>query len=343
MIGDLGIICCIGNGAEAIGVVMAIQMHSRGHRRSRSEVACPPARRAMMVRSADGTRLHTEMFGPEDGYPIVLTHGITCALRVWHNQIADLSVDHRVIAFDHRGHGKSEVPSRRGAYRLPRLADDLEAVLDATVRPGERAVIAGHSMGGITISAWSDHYRDSVRQRADAVAMINTTTGELLQKVQILQVPGVLASTRTRIAEQMLRAIASRDVPRGVDWTGRRFVAMMAVGADAAPDVTELIYDLFAGTTPAARGACARMLTKALGPQHLPLDGLTVPALVIGSAKDRLLPIAQSRKIADAVPMLARFVELSGGHCSIVERPTEVNGLLRDLVASVARARQTPA
>jgi pimeloyl-ACP methyl ester carboxylesterase len=297
----------------------------------------------MMVRSADGTRLHTEIFGPADGYPIVLTHGITCALRVWHNQIADLSVDHRVIAFDHRGHGKSEVPSRKGSYRLPRLADDLEAVLAATVRPGERAVIAGHSMGGITISAWSDHYRDSVQARADAVAMINTTTGELLQKVQLLQVPGVLAGTRTRIAEQMLRAIASRDVPRGVDWTGRRFVAMMAVGSDAEPAVTELIYELFAATTPAARGGCARMLTKALGPQHLPLDGLTVPALVIGSAKDRLLPISQSRKIADAVPHLAGYVELSGGHCSIVERPTEVNGLLRELVTSAARARQTPA
>lgn len=75
-----------------------------------------PAGRSIMVRSADGTRPHTEIFGPEDGYPIVFSHGITCALRVWHNQIADLAADHRVIAFDHRGHGKSEVPRRRG-YR----------------------------------------------------------------------------------------------------------------------------------------------------------------------------------------------------------------------------------
>ncbi len=45
----------------------------------------------MDVRSADGTRLHTEVFGPEDGYPIVLAHGITCAIRVWAYQIADLA------------------------------------------------------------------------------------------------------------------------------------------------------------------------------------------------------------------------------------------------------------
>jgi pimeloyl-ACP methyl ester carboxylesterase len=342
MIRNPGTICCTGDGAAAIGVLMAIQMERRGYRHSRKPNSDLPPGRAIMVRSADGTRLHTEIFGPEDGYPIVLSHGITCALRVWHNQIADFSADHRVIAFDHRGHGKSEVPTRKRSYSLPHLADDLEAVLEATVRPGERAVIAGHSMGGITISAWSDHYRDSVAQRADAVAMINTTTGELLQQVQILQVPGVLASTRIRIAEQMIGAMGSRDIPRGVNWTGRRFVAMMAVGSDATADVGDLVYELFTGTPPGARGACARMLAKALGPQHLPLDGLTVPALVIGSAKDRLLPIAQSRKIADAVPQLAGYVELSGGHCSIVERPAEVNRLLRELVAT-ASARQTPA
>lgn len=77
------------------------------------------------------------------------------------------------------------------------------------------------------------------------------------------------------------------------------------------------------------------MLADALGPQHLPLDGLTVPALVIGSTKDRLLPISQSRKIAEAVPNLAGFVEMPGGHCAILERPHEVNQHLRQLVDSV--------
>lgn len=66
--------------------------------------------RVVEVHSADGTRIHTEVFGPDDGYPIVLAHGITCAIRVWANQIADLSRDHKVIAYDHRGHGRSGVP-----------------------------------------------------------------------------------------------------------------------------------------------------------------------------------------------------------------------------------------
>ena len=57
--------------------------------------------------------------------------------------------------------------------------------------------------------------------------------------------------------------------------------------------------------------------------------------LVIGSAKDRLLPMISSRYIARMAPNLASFVELSGGHCAIVERPDEVNKHLRLLIESV--------
>ena len=38
-------------------------------------------------------------------------------------------------------------------------------------------------------------------------------------------------------------------------------------------------------------------------------------------------------------PNLAQFVELSGGHCAIVERPDEVNKHLRLLIESVSRKR----
>jgi len=298
----------------------------------------PPAR-AISVRSADGTRLHAEVFGPADGYPVVLAHGITCAIRVWRHQIADLARDHRVIAFDHRGHGHSDVP-RRAGYTLDHVAADLDAVLDATLKPGERAVIAGHSMGGIAITSWADRYRHAVPRRADAVALINTTTGDLLQELQLAQVPAALAATRVRIAEGVIRAIGSRHVPRGARWTSRRFVAAMAVGADAHPSVADFVYDLFAATPPEARGGCARMLADALGPEHIRLDGLTVPTLVIGSEKDRLLPIRQSRRIADAAPNLTDFVALSGGHCSILERPDEINRRLRDLIGMAAEERR---
>jgi pimeloyl-ACP methyl ester carboxylesterase len=296
-----------------------------------------PPGRTVPVRSCDGTRLHTEVFGPEDGYPIVLAHGITCAIRVWACQIAELANDYRVIAFDHRGHGRSEVPHQRGNYSLDFLAADLDAVLEATLDPGERAVIAGHSMGGIAITSWAERYPRRVRRRADAVALINTTTGDLLRNVQFVPLPPQLADVRVFAAGTLLKTFGAAPLLRAVDRPSRRFVTMMAVGRDADPAIAEFIYELFTSTPPAGRGGWARVLVDTLGPRHIGLKNLTVPTLVIGSEKDRLLPMVSSRHIASEVPNLASFVELSGGHCAILERPDEVNKHLRLLIDSVCR------
>ncbi|AKS36731.1 alpha/beta fold hydrolase [Mycolicibacterium goodii] len=294
-----------------------------------------PQGRTVEVRAVDGVRLHAQTFGPEDGYPIVFAHGITCAIEVWAHQIADLARDYRVIAYDHRGHGRSETPRGRNRFSLNHLAADLDAVLDATLRPGERAVIAGHSMGGIAITSWAQRYPSRVPSCADGVALINTTTGDLLRDVQLAQVPPRLSTTRIRTAGTILKAFGGTPMPKLADRPNRRFVAHLAVGRDADPWVADFVYRLFVMTPPAGRGAWARVLVDNLGPRHIPLRNLTVPTLVIGSTQDRLLPINASRRIADSVPHLAAFVELGGGHCSILERPDEVNTQLRKLAESV--------
>ncbi|MBV8788488.1 MAG: alpha/beta hydrolase [Mycobacterium sp.] len=296
-----------------------------------------PPSQTVTVRSADGTRLHAEVFGPPDGFPIVLTHGITCAIRAWAYQIADLADDYRVIAFDHRGHGKSGVP-RLKDYSLKHLAADLDSVLDATLAPHERAVIAGHSMGGITISAWSARYQHKVRRRAAAVALINTTTGDLLNKVQLLGVPGGLSPARILAARALVNAFGGFAIPPGARIPSRYLVATLATGRDADPRVAKLIYELFERTPLAGRAGCARALVASLGSEHLNLDGLTVPTLVIGSERDRLTPISQSRRIARSAPNVVDLVELPGGHCSMLERPREVNRHLRALAESVTDA-----
>lgn len=298
-----------------------------------------PASRTLTVRSADGTRLHAQVFGPEHGYPIVLAHGITCALEVWAHQIADLAGDYRVIAYDHRGHGRSETPRERRGYSLNHLAADLDAVLDATLVPGERAVIAGHSMGGIAISSWSQRYPQRVAQCADAVALINTTTGDLLRNVRLAPVPAPLTQARIRAAGTFLKTFGATPIPNVAGGPNKRFVQYLAVGRDADPEVADLIYRLFAATPPAGRGGWARVLVDGLGPTHISLHNLTVPTLVIGSRKDRLLPINSSRHIAEHAPNLSAFVEMSGGHCAILERPAEVNRQLRSLAESVAAQR----
>src|ERR1700729_3902014 len=193
--------------------------------------ALPPSR-TLTVRAVDGIPLHAEVYGPPDGYPIVLTHGVPCAIRAWAYQIADLATDYRVIAFDHRGHGRSGVPRRCG-YSLKHLASDLDCVLEATVAPHERAVLAGHSMGGMTIAAWSARYRHKVHRRADAVALINTTTGDLVREVNFLRVPLGLSAVRVLAGRRLITTFGGLPIPALARVPSRMVVEMLAVGAGA--------------------------------------------------------------------------------------------------------------
>jgi pimeloyl-ACP methyl ester carboxylesterase len=85
-----------------------------------------------------------------EGYPVVLLHGLTATRRyvVMGSRALERS-QHRVIAYDARGHGRSSPAPRPDAYGYDELAADLEAVLDD--RGLERAVLAGASMGAHTL------------------------------------------------------------------------------------------------------------------------------------------------------------------------------------------------
>jgi len=98
---------------------------------------------------AGGTTLSAQESG--EGHPVVLLHGLTATRRyvVMGSRTLERS-GHRVIAYDARGHGRSD-PAGEGRYDYPRLAEDLLAVLDAT--GVERATLAGASMGAHTAVA----------------------------------------------------------------------------------------------------------------------------------------------------------------------------------------------
>lgn len=85
-----------------------------------------------------------------DGVPVVLLHGLTATRRyvVMGSRALERS-GHRVIAYDARGHGRSDPAPRPEAYEYSDLVGDLEAVLDFFEVPA--AVLAGASMGAATI------------------------------------------------------------------------------------------------------------------------------------------------------------------------------------------------
>src|SRR3954447_2925151 len=132
------------------------------------------------VRSADGTRLNVESYGPDDGPTVVLTHGWTCSIRFWTKQVEALIADGvRVLAYDQHGHGGSGSAGPAG-HTPEALADDLAAVLQAGLAPGQKAVVAGHSMGAMTMIAFGGRHPEELRERVCAAMMASTAMNELV-------------------------------------------------------------------------------------------------------------------------------------------------------------------
>jgi pimeloyl-ACP methyl ester carboxylesterase len=96
------------------------------------------------VLDRDGVRIHYEISG--SGPALLLTHGFTGSSSLYARNVAALARANTVITWDLRGHGESDCPADPAAYSVPRCVADMAALLD---RAGaERAVLAGHSLGG---------------------------------------------------------------------------------------------------------------------------------------------------------------------------------------------------
>ncbi|AXE86527.1 alpha/beta hydrolase [Streptomyces sp. Go-475] len=285
--------------------------------------APPVPVRELTAVSADGARLHVEIHGPEDAPAVVLAHGWTCSTAFWAAQIRDLAADHRVIAYDQRGHGRSPASP---ACSTDALADDLEAVLDATLAPGEQAVIAGHSMGGMTVMAASG--RAAFRAHAAAVLLCSTGSSQLVAAATVVPLrPGRARTWLTR------RILGSRAPLGPVTPLARQILKYGTMGPGSAPHMVEACARIVHACPRQVRHSWSQVLDL------LDLDHgvreLTVPTAVVVGTADRLTPPAQARALCEALPRCTGFTELPGiGHMTPIEAPELVTGKIRELVTT---------
>ncbi|MCM9079961.1 MULTISPECIES: alpha/beta fold hydrolase [Streptomyces] len=282
--------------------------------------APPAARREFVAVSADGARLHVEVHGDQDAPTVVLAHGWTCSTAFWAAQIRALAATHRVVAYDQRGHGRS--PAAR-AHSTTALADDLVAVLEAVLAPGERAVVAGHSMGGMTIMAAAG--RPEFGERVAAALLCSTGSSRLAAEALVLPVRA--GRVRTRVTGAFL---GSRAPLGPVTPVARKVLKYATMGPGSAPDKVEACARIVHACPAGVRHAWSQVLAG------LDLDAdvarLAVPTAVIGGTADRLTPIVHARGLAAALPNCVGLTELTGmGHMTPVEAPEAVTGVLREL------------
>jgi pimeloyl-ACP methyl ester carboxylesterase len=92
--------------------------------------------------------LRVTEYGDRDaGTHLLLVHGFPDDQRMWEPVVESLPPQWHVITYDVRGSGQSSRPRGRASYRTSLLVEDLIAVLDASLPPGERVHIAAHDWG----------------------------------------------------------------------------------------------------------------------------------------------------------------------------------------------------
>ncbi|NBM19227.1 alpha/beta fold hydrolase [Streptomyces sp. GC420] len=291
----------------------------------------PPApARELSAVSADGSRLHVEVHGPEGAPAVVLVHGWTCSTAFWARQVTELAAGHRVVVYDQRGHGRSPAPAGPAGYSTEALADDLDTVLAATLEPGERAVIAGHSMGGMTLMAAAE--RAGVREHAAAVLLCSTGSSRLVAESTV--VPLRAGRVRTRVTG----AILSSRAPLGpVTPLGKKILKYATMAPGSSPEQVEACARIVHACPRMVRYGWSRVLAELELARNV--GKLTMPAAVLCGTADRLTPPVLAREIAEALPDCVGLTELAGiGHMTPVEAPDAVTAEIRRLVGAYVAA-----
>jgi 3-oxoadipate enol-lactonase/4-carboxymuconolactone decarboxylase len=233
--------------------------------------------------------LHHRIEGP-DGAPVVMfASSLGTSLEMWDDQAAALAADHRVLRYDHRGHGGSPVPP--GPYTIDELVDDVLALLD---RLGiERVTFCGLSLGGMVGMALALR----APERIERLVLCCTSMH--------LAPPEQWATRAATVRARGVEAIAPSVLER---WFTPSAPAEMVARLDAMLRSTPA--EGYAGCSEAVAG---HDLRGALG-------AVRAPTLAIAGADDPATPPAQLEAIVAEIPG-ARLRVLGGAaHIANVEQ-----------------------
>lgn len=273
--------------------------------------------RARVV-DAMGVRTAYLEAGPPDAPPVILLHGLGATNASMLPCLADLAVDHRVLAPDSPGFGASDAP--RGPYSPAWFAAWLEAFQRVTDSRG--AVLIGNSLGGrIALEAGLTH---PASVRALVLLAPSPAFRRLRQVVPLVR----------RVSPELARVpwpMSHRLVVEGIRGMFSQPDRLPGPWYDAAAD--ESIRVLNDRAHRVAFMSCARRiyLEDAYGAagfwQRLPT--LLPPALFLWGDRDRLVPASFARHVALCLPGAGQIVMEDCGHVPHYEHPVETMAMVR--------------
>ena len=239
---------------------------------------------------ANGTRFNYQLDGPATAPVVMLSNSLGTNLSMWDRQIPALAQAFRVLRYDMRGHGLSNITP--GPYTIEGLAGDVVGLLDALKI--ESAHFCGLSIGG-ALGQWLGV---NAANRFKNLVLSNTAARI-----------GTAETWNTRIRtvrEGGMAAIADAVISR---WFTEGFVKKSRESVEATRQM--LLH------TP-ADGYVATCAALREMDQRETVARVSVPTLVIGGAKDAVTTPADAGFLVERIHG-ARYVELNAAHLSNIE------------------------
>jgi len=249
--------------------------------------------------------LYYETHGDPGAPALILSPGLGGSASYWKPNIAAFAEHFRVIAYDHRGTGRSE-REPPGPTSIADMAQDVIGLMDAL--KVNYAHFMGHALGGIiglelamrapervarlvVVNGWAQLDPYTSRCFDVRLALLRGSGPEAFLMAQpiFLYPPAWISAHHQRLENEEVELL--------VHFPGRATVEKrIAALRDWHP-----------------------------GPALRDID---LPVLVIATADDALVPAQASRALCDLLPRGRRLIQPSGGHASNVTEPEAFHGLV---------------
>ena len=296
-----------------VRAALAGKLSARERRRREGELRLLEQARFVEL---NGVVHHYIEAGPANGEPLLLVHGWDCSAYWWHHILAPLAqAGYRVIAYDLKGHGFSDIDPRRD-YTVAGFSADLAALADALELPAQH--VAAFSLGAFVAL----HYAAARPEQVRSLQFFNFSLiphNRLASAV----LPGMLDTVFNRV----LRPIERRGL-----WWIPYIYAMAVLAKNFAPvsDVKLATLSLRCCDPEAVR-VSARELARREVLEAVPeqMRSVSRPTLLVAGAGDPIMRPQGGRQLMQLAPN-GQFLEVPRcGHLILFELPEQVAQIMR--------------
>lgn len=259
----------------------------------------------MPIASSSGARIAYQVHGDSGAAPLLFINSIGSAHAMWEPQVRAFAGSYRVVTYDARGHGQSDVPP--GPYTLAQLAHDALAILDA--EGITTAHVCGLSLGGITALWLAVHKPERLR------SLVLANTAARIGSAEFW------AARIALVRERGMRAVADAALP---NWFTEGFRTREPATAQRFRDAIE------STSVEGYLGCCAAMLDEDLRES---LGAVRCPVLAIAGTSDRSTPPELLQFVHERLPG-SQLVTLEAAHISNVEQAAAFNTALSAFLSS---------